>query len=117
MLREVQSCQSRVSSLALRVPIVRGLACYQACKRSISDYVYTRVIARNECLKLNRQAAQSVEPICVRVNDAARMIGVGGTKLYELISSGELETVKIGKATRITTASLQNLVERRRAMN
>ncbi|WP_425061621.1 helix-turn-helix domain-containing protein [Qipengyuania flava] len=45
------------------------------------------------------------------------MIGVGRTKLYELISSGELETVKIGKATRITTASLHNLVERHRAMN
>ncbi|HCB77821.1 MAG TPA: excisionase, partial [Erythrobacter sp.] len=34
---------------------------------------------------------QLVEPICVRVNDAARMIGVGRTKLYELISRGELE--------------------------
>ena len=55
---------------------------------------------------------QSVELICVRVNDAARMIGVGRTKLYELISSGELETVKIGKATRITTASLRAMIER-----
>ncbi|AKM11024.1 helix-turn-helix domain-containing protein [Croceicoccus naphthovorans] len=56
---------------------------------------------------------QPVEPICVRVNDAARMIGIGRTKLYELISSGELETVKIGKATRITTASLQELIKQR----
>jgi excisionase family DNA binding protein len=55
---------------------------------------------------------QTVEPICVRVNDAARMIGIGRTKLYELIATGELETVKIGKATRITTASLHALVER-----
>ena len=60
---------------------------------------------------------QTVEPICVRINDAARMIGIGRTKLYELISSGELETVKIGKATRITTSSLRRLVERRRALN
>lgn len=56
---------------------------------------------------------QPVEPICVRVNDAARMIGIGRTKLYELISTGELETVKIGKATRITTASLQELIKQR----
>lgn len=56
---------------------------------------------------------QPVEPICVRVNDAARMIGVGRTKLYQLIATGELETVKIGKATRVTTASLQKLVELR----
>ena len=60
---------------------------------------------------------RTVEPICVRVNDAARMIGVGRTKLYELISSGELETVKIGKATRVTTASLHELVRRQRVPN
>ncbi|MEZ5695299.1 MAG: helix-turn-helix domain-containing protein [Sphingomonadaceae bacterium] len=59
---------------------------------------------------------QHVEPLCVKVNDAARMIGVGRTKLYELISSGEIETIKIGKATRITTESLHRLVERRRAL-
>ena len=56
---------------------------------------------------------QPVEPICVRVNEAARMIGIGRTKLYELISAGELETVKIGKATRITTTSLYELVRGR----
>lgn len=53
-------------------------------------------------------------PICVRVNEAARMIGVGRTKLYELIAAGEVETVKLGKATRITTASLHDLVRRQR---
>lgn len=57
---------------------------------------------------------QPFEPICVRINDAARMIGVGRTKLYELISAGELETVKIGNATRITTASLHELIKQRR---
>ncbi len=56
----------------------------------------------------------SPEPICVKVNDAARMIGVGRTKLYELIASGEIEAIKLGKSTRITTASLHALVSRQR---
>lgn len=56
---------------------------------------------------------QHFEPICVRINDAARMIGIGRTKLYELIASGELETVKIGNATRVTTASLNALIRRK----
>ncbi len=55
------------------------------------------------------------EPICVRVNEAARMIGVGRTKLYELIAAGEVETVKLGNSTRIVTASLHDLVRRRGA--
>lgn len=55
-----------------------------------------------------------VEPLCVKVNDAARMIGVGRTKLYELIASGEIEAIKLGKSTRIMTASLHELVMRQR---
>ncbi len=54
------------------------------------------------------------DPICLRINDAARMIGVGGTKLYAMIAAGEVETVKLGKATRITTASLHDLIKRQR---
>lgn len=42
------------------------------------------------------------------------MIGVGRTKLYEMIASGEIEAIKLGKSTRITTASLQKLVMRQR---
>jgi hypothetical protein len=57
---------------------------------------------------------QPFDPICVRINDAARMIGVGRTKLCELIASREVETVKIGKSTRVTTASLRELVRRQR---
>jgi len=59
-------------------------------------------------------AIPSTETICLRVNEAARMIGVGRTTLYALISAGEVEAIKIGKATRITTASLHELVRRQR---
>ena len=54
------------------------------------------------------------EPLCLKVNEAARMIGVGRTKLYELIASGDVEAVKLGKSTRIVTASLHRLIMRRR---
>lgn len=53
-------------------------------------------------------------PLCVRVNVAARMIGLGRTKLYELIGNGEIEAIKVGKATLVTTASLNAMIERRR---
>lgn len=59
-------------------------------------------------------APVSTDPICVRINDAARMIGVGRTKLYELIAAREIETVKLGKSTRITTTSLRELIKRQR---
>ena len=40
------------------------------------------------------------------------MIGTGRTKLYELIAAGEVEAVKLGKSTRITTSSLHDLIKR-----
>ena len=51
-------------------------------------------------------------PLCVRVGVAARMIGIGRTKFYELINAGEVETIKLGAATLIPTASLVALIER-----
>ena len=60
-------------------------------------------------------ANPSPAPICVRVGVAARMIGIGRTKFYELINAGEVETIKLGSATLIPTASLAALVERQRA--
>ncbi len=53
-------------------------------------------------------------PLCVRVRDAARMIGIGRTKFYELIGNGEVEVIKVGNATLIPTASLAAFVERQR---
>lgn len=53
-------------------------------------------------------------PLCVRVNVAARMMGIGRTKLYELIGTGEVEAIKVGKVTLVTTASLIAMIERQR---
>jgi excisionase family DNA binding protein len=52
------------------------------------------------------------EPIAVRIPEAIRLVGIGRSKLYELIASGEVEVVKIGRSTLIPTASLHALIER-----
>jgi excisionase family DNA binding protein len=52
------------------------------------------------------------EPITVRIPEAMRLIGIGRSKLYELIASGDVEVVKIGRCTLIPTASLHDLIER-----
>jgi excisionase family DNA binding protein len=55
---------------------------------------------------------QAMEPIAVRILEAVRLTGIGRSKLYELIASGEIETVKIGSCTLIPMASLRGLIER-----
>ena len=51
------------------------------------------------------------EPLAVRIPTAMQLIGIRRSKLYELIKSGELRTVKVGRATLITMSSLRRLVE------
>ncbi len=60
-----------------------------------------------------RTAALAFAPLCVRVLVASRMLGVGKTTVYDLIESGEIDTIKIGRATLVTVASLQDFVVRR----
>lgn len=53
-----------------------------------------------------------MDAIAVPPLTAFAMLGIGTTKGYELINAGELDAFKIGRATRITTASIRDYVAR-----
>jgi|GEM_PF-2107843 len=63
---------------------------------------------------LPSRADASPPRLTVRVVDATRMLGIGRSKLYELIGAGEVETIKLGTATLIIVDSIYALVERQR---
>ncbi len=48
-----------------------------------------------------------MDPINLSIIDAARALGVGRSKLYELINAGQLETVKLGTRTLVRVASIR----------
>lgn len=54
------------------------------------------------------------EPLTVRIPAALKMTGIGRSKLYELIQSGDVDVVKIGSATLIPVESLRQLINRYR---
>lgn len=49
----------------------------------------------------------SNEPVTVTVPDAMKYSGLGRTKLYDLISKGEIKSVRIGTRRLIVFASLK----------
>jgi len=57
----------------------------------------------------------TVAPLLLTVPEAARVLAIGRTTLYELISSGAIETVHIGRAIRIPVESARAFVENRRS--
>jgi excisionase family DNA binding protein len=52
-----------------------------------------------------------IEPALVGINDAAAYLGLGRTRIYELIGT-ELEAVRIGSRTLVKVSSLKALAER-----
>lgn len=52
-------------------------------------------------------------PITVRVKEACRLTGIGRSKLYELISDDEIDTIKVGAITLIPMTSLKRFLERK----
>lgn len=53
-----------------------------------------------------------MDPLLVSVQQAARMLGIGRTSIYQLINSGELQTMKLGRRRLITIESLRRVTER-----
>lgn len=46
--------------------------------------------------------------------EAAQLLGIGRTKMFELIAEGQIETVQIGRARRVPTQALEDYVARLR---
>jgi excisionase family DNA binding protein len=59
---------------------------------------------------IERAWEQKIEPLTVRISTAVRITGLSRSRVYELIQSGDLETVKVGRATLIQYGSLKALV-------
>lgn len=52
-----------------------------------------------------------MEPVTVTIQAARAALGIGNTKLYELIAEGRLRTVKLGRRTLVRTDSIRQLVD------
>jgi len=56
------------------------------------------------------QALSELPVLLVRPEDAAMALGIGRTKVYELMRSGTLRSVKIGGLRRIPATALADFV-------
>ena len=62
---------------------------------------------------MKTEAAENGLPVLlVRPEDAARVLGVSRTKVYELIRCGALGSVRVGGLRRIPVAALNEFVTR-----
>ena len=60
---------------------------------------------------------EAVEAEWLSVKDLMALTGLGRTKCYELVASGELEAIKAGRAVRIRKSSFEEWTRRRRYLD
>ncbi|PHP19333.1 DNA-binding protein [Sphingobium sp. IP1] len=58
---------------------------------------------------IERAWEKRIEPLTVRISTAVRITGLSRSRIYELIQSGDLDTVKVGRATLVQYSSLKLL--------
>ena len=56
-------------------------------------------------------------PLLLSVPEVAKTLGLGRTKVYELIAAEGLPVVRFGRAVRVSIASLQQWIEQREKQN
>ncbi len=56
-----------------------------------------------------------IEPLAYRVPDAAVLLGIGRTTVYELMRTGELPSIKVRRGRRITQAAIDRFLRERTA--
>lgn len=61
-----------------------------------------------------RRDAPALAPVAVRIPQAAAMLGIGRSTLYLCIAAGEIETIKVGRATLVPVDALTAFVAARR---
>ena len=55
----------------------------------------------------------SEERILLTIPEAAMRLGLGRSFVYGLVMSGELKSIKLGRARRVPSSALQELIEQR----
>lgn len=60
---------------------------------------------------MTQSVMPAARPLAVRIREACRLTGIGRSKFYELIQSGDIETIKVGTITLVPMPSLERFLE------
>jgi excisionase family DNA binding protein len=59
-----------------------------------------------------KPTANGGEPLLYSVEEAAAILGIGRTFMFRLVGTGEIESCKIGKLRKITSAAIHDYIAR-----
>lgn len=82
-------------------------------EKALAAYLHGR--ARASATTGRVQPSSALEPLAYSVKDAASVLGVSRSTVYELIASGELRSTKLGSRRLIRREALMSLLDKNEA--
>jgi excisionase family DNA binding protein len=67
--------------------------------------------AISEMAPVRSSTTDATQTLLVTIEEAARLLGIGRTTMFELIGRGEVKSVRLGRRRLITRRSLESFVE------
>jgi len=56
---------------------------------------------------------EKVQPELLRIREVAALLGIGRTKAWQLVATGEIPAVRLGRCVRIPRKALERWIEAR----
>jgi excisionase family DNA binding protein len=56
---------------------------------------------------------REVEPLLLTAEEVAMLLGIGRTKVFEMLASGELPAIRIGRCVHVSRAQLKSWIDQR----
>jgi excisionase family DNA binding protein len=56
-----------------------------------------------------------IQPLTVTVEQAAKLLGIGRSTAYELVHTGDIPSLRLGRRIVVPCGALQSMLERRAA--
>jgi excisionase family DNA binding protein len=96
--------------------LIRGPFCEAEIVENGSQRLETLAKSVKRCAvgqSMRVSAHDKTNQLLVTFKDAVRLLGLGRNKIYELLAAQELTSVYFGRARRITSESIHDLIARR----
>jgi len=78
---------------------------------NVYKYQYTTLASVGEPQEVYMKA-EDITPTWLSYSEAQRLVGLGRTTLWQLVSSGEVKAARVGRAVRLNRQSLERYLER-----
>ncbi len=94
-----------------RTRVTDALAQYERAVLAVAEALHTKAPEQSDAYPISKSLRQQEPSLLVSITEASRLLGISRSALYQLMSRGEIEPIRIGCRRLIPRKSLEALAQ------